>query len=188
MSTWGALVWAGRGLFVAAPFAVVGCRLTRPIWGQAPLEAGVPGHWIPSTALALCLVWAMFLPFLVLPIAPLPLVSTNRSEVFGETVLGTRRVTLRALKPLRSWYFPDRGTYSFAHLVRDGDGRWFIAWDSQLWGGRVGPRALQSAIDRVRGKRVTVVDWVRGLALPFLWGGCALVIFALGYFSAVGIR
>jgi hypothetical protein len=186
MSTyWRLLLWAGRGLFVLAPVAVIGCRLTRPVWEDFPLQAGVPGHWIPNTALALSFGWALFLPFLVLPVAPLPLVSTDRGKVLAETVLGTRSVDLRQFRLIRSWYFLGRGTHSVAHLIRDSDKRWFIAWDSK--GARVGPRALQPTIDRARGKRVSAGEWVRGLTVVLVWSLCALTIFGLAFSIAVGI-
>ena len=178
MSTyWRLLLWAGRALFVAAPVAVLGCRLTRPLWEDSPLQTGVPAHWIPNTTLALSFGWAFFLPFLVLPVAPLPLVSANRMRIFAETVLGTRSLNVRQLRLIGCWYFLGRGTHSVAHLIRDSEKGWFIAWDSM--GARVGPRALQPTIDRARGKRVPVVEWVRGLIVTLAWSLFALMLFGV---------
>jgi len=52
--------------------------------------------------LALSFGWAFFLPFLVLPVAPLPLVSADRMRIFAETVLGTRRLKVRQLRLIGS--------------------------------------------------------------------------------------
>jgi hypothetical protein len=113
-------------------------------------------------------------------------VSADRVKVFAETVLGTRSVNVRQLRLIRSWYFLGRGTHSVAHLIRDSEKGWFIAWDSR--GARVGPRALQPTIDRSRGKRVPVMEWVRGLMVVLVWSLCAFMIFGLAVFIGVVIR
>jgi len=155
--SWQWLIWGGRVLVISCPLTVVGCRLTRAIWVASPIQAGgVPNHWIPNTTLIIAFVWALLLPFLVLPIAPMPLLLIDQGEVIGPTVLGTRRVHLAQLKPVRSWYSPGRGTHSLAHLLRDDEHKWFIAWDNDVEKNNTAPGALREVVARARRQHVTV--------------------------------
>jgi len=184
---WQWLVWGGRVLVVAAPLAVVGCRLTHSEWASAPADAGgLPGHWIPNVALALSFVWALTLPFLVLPITPLSLLEIERGELRGPTVLGTRRVRMAKLQRFRGWYAPGRFTHSLAYVLRDDGHGWLIAWDSDVERYNPAPSQLEGQVDRARSRRVTIRERVASWVVVIAWGLCAFLILALGFSLALG--
>lgn len=180
---WQLAIWGGRALLVSAPVAVIGCRFTRHIWGNAPLDSGgSPSHWIPAAVFLLSFMWALLLPFLVLPIAPLPLVFSSRTTIFGETVLGVRSVVRGNYRLIHTWAFLGRGSCSYAYVIRDSEKNWFIAWDGG--DGRVGPAALLPAIDRARSRRVPLRVWAHGVLAVCVWGLCTFVILGLCFYAA----
>lgn len=123
-----ALLVGGRVLLIAAPLAILVCRLTRPIWRAAPLAAGaLPDHWIPNSTFALSFLLALLLPLLVLPVGPAALAIRMGSDVRVRTVLGLRKVSVPSLRGV-GVVLPSFNWDTHLLVLRDARHRVVIVW------------------------------------------------------------
>jgi len=127
------LLWAGRILLVLAPSVVLACRWGKPLWVNAPMDAAIPDHWLPTLTLVVLIVFGLTLPLLILPVtSPALIVSQTEDLLRVRTVLGTRQVRLPPARA-RSIYVPGRVTGLQVVVIRDGHLRWVVIANSEGW-------------------------------------------------------
>lgn len=168
------LLWGGRLMLIAVPAAIIACRWSKPLWVNAPLDAGLSTNWLPTTTMILLLVFSLLAPVLVLPVASAALTSTSDGWLTAQTVLGSRKIYLPNAS-VHLVYVPGRGWGMRLILLRDKK-RILAVAGSELWAYN------DDAISRLfeeKSRATRVRRWAAGWL--FLLGNVAiaLVLFTL---------
>ena len=175
------LLFGGRVTLLAGLAAVILCRVSRPIWISAPLDAGLPGHWSVNTTGVIAFLVALTLPFLIPPVGSWALATNDGSTLRVRTVLGPRHVSLASARAYRMT-LPGRGTDTALVILRDARHRIAIV-------GQATPTGITPGLDKAlapvlgvtapgsTGRRA--LRYALGWVIILAWGCFSLLVFSM---------
>jgi hypothetical protein len=178
------VVALGRATLALVPGLWLTAFLTRPIWIDAPLVDGFPGHPLATTFVVLALTIGFVSPWLLLPFGTMARSTIDPAGVLTVvTVLGRRRVDLERLRRVGALTMRGRTGDQFILYLRSERFRWALV---SLGANSHLPGCLRERIEPAVEERPTVVSArARAMLRMGLRPGFAHRI-ALGSFTLVG--
>jgi len=139
------------------PVMWVAACLTRPIWVDAPIVDGLPGHPLATTFFVLSLTIGAFTPALLLPVGIAAHATVDPAGVLTVvTVLGRRRLELDRLARIGALTVRGRtGVDQFVLYLRGGRFRWVLV---SLGPSRHLPSPLRDRIESAVDERPEVLS------------------------------
>ncbi len=114
------MLLALRSLLVVTPLAILACRAARPVWSSAPVGGdAVPDHPLVWVTFVLVVVFAIALPWVVVPLGPVGAARIDEGALEVATVVGVRRVDVRTARLTALW-LPGRVWNVWLYVLRDG--------------------------------------------------------------------